>query len=132
VAFLAGAGFGILSAIPGMIDLFGAIPRGSAARRTGVQHMGLNLVAVILYAAIGLMMMRSLAVYTSPTVSELSLTLPLVLSIAGAAILVVSGALGSKLVHKLHVGQRIDDDANTAIVLERSGTVRGDVGRTAY
>jgi hypothetical protein len=43
------------------------------------------------------------------TLNALEVTLPLVLAIVGALVLAVSGALGSKLAYKYHVGQEIDD-----------------------
>lgn len=98
VGFLAGSAFAMVAAIPGTIDLFGAIKPGSVERVTGVKHMVLNLLAVVIFTAAGLLMQYSYEV-----------ALPSVLSVIGAIVVVVSGTLGSKLVHKEHVGQNISE-----------------------
>jgi len=109
VGFIGGSAFALLAAIPGMIDLFAGISRRTQARRTGLQHMALNPIAVVLFTAVGFMMNASYNRYLASGLSALDVTLPLVLSVAGALITFVSGALGSKLVHKEHVGQRIGE-----------------------
>lgn len=118
IAFLAGAATGLLAGLVGMIDLFGGIPDRTPARRTGIQHMALNIVAIIVFASAGLLMYGSLGNKTSESVNELLVSLPLVLAICGALLLTVSGTLGSKLSYKHHVGQEIDEDDDVALPTE--------------
>lgn len=110
VAFLAGSVTAVAAAIAGAVDLFGGIPRGTTARATGIQHMALNVVALVLFAATGIMMYGSYDAHVADPLTVLDTTLPLVLSVAGSVVLGVSGALGSKLTYKHHVGQEIDDE----------------------
>lgn len=94
--YLAAAGCvtALIAAIPGFIDLFGAIPAGHPARSTGWRHAILNLVALALFAAsVGL---RPEPAYTTYAAYAASF--------AGLAVLGVSGWLGGTLVYDHHVG----------------------------
>lgn len=86
------------AAIPGVIDpLFykgGAPP----VKKMALTHMAINLTVVVLYAINIWMRMRSLA-SVSPGLST-----PVLLSIAGVALLFVSGWLGGQMVHVYGVG----------------------------
>ena len=110
IAILAGAVGAVAAAVVGTIDLFAGIPRGTPARATGLKHMALNVVALVVFATVGFLMNGSYHAHLDNTLNELDVTLPLVLSIGGALVLAVSGTLGSKLAYKHHVGQEIDDD----------------------
>lgn len=105
IALLAGAVTATLAAVVGSIDLFGGIPANSPARKTGLKHMGLNVIALALFTVAGILMFQSL-----DDGGELAVNTPLALSVIGAIVLGVSGTLGSKLAYKHHVGQQINED----------------------
>ena len=84
----------LLAAIPGFIDLFGAIPAGHPARRTGWQHAILNLVALGLFAL-------SVAARPEPAFTNY---LAYGASIAGLIVIAISGWLGGTLVYDHKVG----------------------------
>jgi uncharacterized membrane protein len=132
VAFIAGAVTAVLAAIAGAIDLYGSIPPESPARSTGVKHMGLNMAALVIFGAVGIMMRESLRMHVNQPLNELSLTLPLVLAFVGAGLLAVSGTLGSKLVHIHGVGKQIAPPEAPGKRMPDSGTVATDARRPAY
>ncbi|MEZ0606696.1 DUF2231 domain-containing protein [Paraburkholderia sp. IW21] len=86
------------AAIPGFIDLLfykgGAPPVGKIA----LTHMAINLTVVVLYAINIWMRMRS------PASVSPGLSTPVLRSIAGVALLFVSGWLGGQTVHVYGVG----------------------------
>jgi uncharacterized membrane protein len=84
----------LIAAIPGFVDLFGAIPAGNPARRTGWQHATLNLLALALFAV-------SVAVRPNPAFINY---LAYGASIAGLIVLGISGWLGGSLVYDHKVG----------------------------
>lgn len=118
IALIAGSAMAVLAAIVGMFDLFKAIPAGTPARRTGILHMGFNLLAVVLFLGAGLVMWTSFDAHVQQPLSELNVMAPLVLAIVGSVALGIGGALGSKLVYKEHVGQ----DLQTPIEAEPMAT----------
>jgi uncharacterized membrane protein len=88
----------IVAALPGFIDWAVGIPRGTAAKKTGLAHMLLNVTALILFAA-NVFVLRP----------ELDAALPrlgpgLVLPILGFAATLIAGFLGWRMVQKHHVG----------------------------
>jgi uncharacterized membrane protein len=89
VGGIAGA---LLAAIPGIIDLL-ALPR--AIRRTGLIHMSINLVVVVLYA---------INAYLRSHRPAESLIL---LSAISIGLLAISGWLGGKMVHVYGVAVEI-------------------------
>ena len=91
----------LAAAVPGLIDLLSLPP---AIRRTGVIHMTINLAVVALFA-IGSWLR------VSSTGTPLPFGTPVLLSIAGVALLAVSGWLGGKMVYEAGVG--VDDAALT-------------------
>ena len=110
IAIFAGAAGAAAAAIPGTVDLFAGIPRGTPARATGLKHMALNVFALVVFVAVAFLMRSSYHAHLANTLNQLDVQLPLGLAIGGAVVLVVSGALGSKLAYQHHVGQEIDDD----------------------
>lgn len=94
--YLAAAGCvtALLAAIPGFMDLFGAIPAGHPARSTGWRHAILNLVVLGLFAA-------SVALRPEPAYMSYP---AYVTAIAGVVVLAISGWLGGTLVYDHHVG----------------------------
>lgn len=93
-------GIGVLGALAaalvGFLDL-SAIPAGTAAFRTGLVHMGLNLAVTAAYAA-NFVWRRSLSASSAPV--EVG---PLTLSALSLAVLAVSGYLGGKLAYRYGV-----------------------------
>lgn len=98
---LAGA---LAAALVGFLDLF-AIPTGTRAFRTGLIHMGLNLVVTTAYLVNVLWRQGD---YGSGAVA----TGPLVLSAVSLAALAVSGYLGGKLAY--HYGVRVAQESTQA------------------
>ena len=91
----------LLAAVFGSIDLSG-IPRGTAAYRTGLTHMGLNLGIVALYVI-------NFFVRGGDTTLG---AVPIILSIVALAMLGASGFLGGKLAYRF--GVRVADEQTQA------------------
>ena len=88
----------LCAAVPGFVDLLfykGGLP---PVKRIALTHMAINLTAVVLYAIN--IYLRSSEVATADS----SLSLPVVLSIVGVALIFVSGWLGGQMVHVYGVG----------------------------
>jgi uncharacterized membrane protein len=94
--YLAAAGCvtALIAAIPGFVDLFGAIPAGHPARSVGWRHAILNLIALGLFATS--VALRPEPAYTTYAAYGTAL--------AGLAVIAVSGWLGGTLVYDHHVG----------------------------
>jgi uncharacterized membrane protein len=90
----------VLAAVFGLMDLL-AIPRGTRAFTTGITHMVLNLVAVVLFAV-------NFFVRAADDADEATV-LGFVLSLIALAILGASGWLGGKLAYTY--GVRVADEA---------------------
>jgi uncharacterized membrane protein len=90
-----------LAALPGLADWALGIPRGSAAKRTGVVHAGLNVTALGLFLA-------AIAIYgghwNGPAISA---TVGIVLTAIGVAATAAAGFFGWSLVQDYHVGVRL-------------------------
>ena len=82
----------LAAAVPGLIDLLSLKDPG--IRKTAITHMVINLIVVALYVINFWMRMNG-----SPNTG-----MPLILSIIGIGLLVVSGWLGGKMVHEAGVG----------------------------
>jgi len=93
----------LLAAVFGLLDL-STIPRGTKAFTTGITHMSLNLVAVVLFAVDYWIRLKQ----TSPSVP----TSGFVLSIVGVVLIGASGWLGGKLAY--HYGVRVADEQTQA------------------
>ena len=111
--YLAAAGCvtALLAAIPGFIDLFGAIPAGHPARAIGWRHAVLNLLALGLFAA---------SVATRPEPAYMSY-LAYGTALAGLAVILVSGWLGGTLIYDHRVG--VPEGVEDASRATRGGTV---------
>jgi uncharacterized membrane protein len=85
----------LLAAVFGFVDLVSLAP--SPAKRIGIWHMGINLTLVVLFAL-------SFWLRIDGAVSRV----PLLLSIAGVALLAISGWLGGHMVfvHGVAVGRQ--------------------------
>lgn len=93
----------VLAAIMGLIDL-SLLARDTAARRTALTHMTLNLVVVVLFLV-------SLLVRWGQGDDDISV-IGFILSIVALALLGVSGWLGGKLAY--HYGVRVADERTQA------------------
>jgi uncharacterized membrane protein len=90
-----GIGMGLVAAVFGLIDWTG-IPRGTRAKRVGLMHAGLNVLAILLY-------LGSIAI----RFDEPAFAVPagaLVLEIGGLALTAAAGWLGGELVDRLAIG----------------------------
>jgi uncharacterized membrane protein/nitrite reductase/ring-hydroxylating ferredoxin subunit len=94
-AILAGCIGAVLAAIFGATDLLTVVPPNSSGRRRGYIHAGLNVAALVLFAA-------ALA-YRGGADAEPS-RLPLLLSAAGVVVVAISGWLGGTLVYRNQIG----------------------------
>lgn len=104
--WLIGAGIlgALAAALFGFLDLL-AIPRGTAAFRTGITHMALNLTVVALFA-VSFLVRRDHLDEGNATVGGVTL------SVIALALLGVSGWLGGKLTYRY--GVRVADEATQA------------------
>jgi len=92
---------GLLAAVFGFAD-WTKIPRATRAKRVGALHGSGNVVVVLLFLASWLL--RRGGVATDPGI------VPVVLSLAGGGLSMLTGWLGGELVDRLGVG--VDDGAN--------------------
>jgi len=95
----------VAAALVGFLDLL-AIPSGTVAFRTGLVHMGLNLGVTAAYA-VGFVWRQ----HTGPAAGPVAIG-PLLLSVAGLAVLGLSGSLGGRLAYRY--GVRVVDEATQA------------------
>jgi uncharacterized membrane protein len=104
VASLSGVTMAVLAAIPGAIDLL-ALPKGSAARTTGIKHGSMALATVTIFAIAAAVLYRNWAFKTMLDGEwQLDATVPLAIATVGMVMLVIAGALGWALVQTHHVG----------------------------
>jgi uncharacterized membrane protein len=82
----------LIAAVFGLTDLI-SLPAGYT-RQIGLKHMGINLTVVVLY------IVNAWLRHGNPA----SLKLPMLLSLVGVLLLIVSGWLGGKMVYEAGVG----------------------------
>lgn len=104
-----GAVGAVLAAVTGGLD-WKMIPRGTAAWKTGLIHMLLNIGVLALYLV-------NLAVRRSQGLDDVSVS-ALVMSVVGLAVLGGSGWLGGKLAYRY--GVRVADETTQAEGFRRS------------
>jgi uncharacterized membrane protein len=98
IATWAGVITALVAALPGFIDWLVGIPRGTAAKTTGLMHMLLNVLALATFLVNGLMQ----AAQWNEPIPEV--TAAVVLSAIGLAFTLPAGFLGWKMVQRHHVG----------------------------
>lgn len=98
VANLAGVVMAVVAAIPGLIDWVTAIPNETSAKQTGLVHMALNTVSLLLFAA------AALINYNKWYESLPNLGATLLLSGLGVVVTLAAGFYGWTLVQRHHVG----------------------------
>lgn len=97
-----------LAALPGLADWAFGIPRDSAAKKVGMIHAGLNVIALGLFLAA---VVSYAADWNGPPASA---TLGVVLSAIGLALTAVAGFFGWMLVQDCHVGVRLAPEQELA------------------
>lgn len=101
VANWAGVIMAVVAAVPGLIDWAIGIPRGTEAKGTGLQHMALNVAALVLF-------LISAIIYANRWGHLLpNPNAGIVLSVLGIGVSLPAGFLGWKLVQDHHVGVRL-------------------------
>ena len=104
-AWLIGIGLvgAVLAGVFGAID-FSTLARGTKAYTTGLTHLAINVVVLVLYIV-------NLVVRGSGGYEDVS-TVAIILSVVGLGLLGASGWLGGKLAY--HYGVRVADEATQA------------------
>jgi uncharacterized membrane protein len=98
---IGGVGSAAIAALPGIVDLALAVPRGTATKLVGVAHALGNVAALGLFAAI---LPSYVTHWDGPPADT---TLGLALSSAGVLVTLVAGTLGWRLVQTHHVGVQL-------------------------
>ncbi|HSA49593.1 MAG TPA: DUF2231 domain-containing protein [Yinghuangia sp.] len=97
---IVGVGGAVLAALPGLVDLMAAVPKGSPAKRVGTTHAMLNILTLALFAI-------TLGVYASHWDGPArSASLGITLAAIGVASMLAAGGLGWSLVQDHQVGIR--------------------------
>ena len=91
---IAGIGFALLAAVPGIIDYYFIVPPNSSAKKRGAKHGLLNITMVVIFAIVLILRQRL----------DVSLTLIIILEIAGVILLSIAGWLGGTLVFRNQIG----------------------------
>ncbi|HJT38503.1 MAG TPA: DUF2231 domain-containing protein [Actinomycetota bacterium] len=100
---IVGAGMAIIAALPGFIDWLLAIPSGSPAKRTGLMHMGFNVIALGLFVA------DAIIYYRHWNTGMPSATIGIILAAVGLFFTLLAGFQGWTLVQDHHVGVRASE-----------------------
>jgi uncharacterized membrane protein len=104
----------LVAALAGFLDLF-AIPTGTPAFRTGLVHMSLNLVVVVLFAVSWVIRRGDI---DSPAATSGGL---IALSVGALAVLAVSGWLGGRLSYRYGVRVAAESTQAEGFVDSREG-----------
>ena len=91
---IAGIGFALLAAIPGIIDYFFVVPPKSSAKKRATKHGIINIITVIIFTISFLLRQKEFAPYVLITSLE----------IAGIILLSIAGWLGGTLVYRNQIG----------------------------
>lgn len=105
---MAGLGSALVAAVPGIVDYFGTVPRGTQAHRTASQHAVSNVSALLCFAA---------AASTRRAERYLP-TAGLALALLGTGLLSLGGWLGGQLVYHEHVA--VVDGESGGVPMTRS------------
>lgn len=114
IANVAGVVSAVIAAIPGVIDWVTAVPSGHPAKRTGFEHMALNVASLALFAVAAAFEYRQ---WDEPAPSS---GVGLALSVIGIGLTVGAGFLGWKLVQTHHVGVDVGSEKEQLDVAPRS------------
>lgn len=91
---IAGIGFALLAAVPGIIDYIFIVPPKSSAKKRATKHGLINLFLVIIFGAALVLRLQG----------NVSFNLVIALEIAGVILLSISGWLGGTLVYRNQIG----------------------------
>jgi len=91
---IAGIGFALLAAVPGIIDYYLIVPPNSSAKKRGAKHGLINITMVIIFA-IALVLRQK---------QDISFVIIISLEIAGVILLSIAGWLGGTLVFRNQIG----------------------------
>jgi len=84
-----------IAAVPGVVDLFTVVPPNSTAKKRGLLHGGMNVVALVLFAFLA---------WRRGSAAEPVDGFSVLLSAAGVAGILASGWLGATLVYRNQIG----------------------------
>ena len=106
---LAGVAMALVAALPGFADWLLAIPRDHPAKRTGMIHAGLNVIALALFAI-------ALAVYMPKwNAGTPSAAAGIILTAVGVGSTILAGFQGWKLVQDHHVGVKMQETSRPGL-----------------
>jgi uncharacterized membrane protein len=105
VANVAGVVMAVVAALPGFIDWLVGIPSGTAAKRTGLIHLSLNVAALVVFA---IAMFSYLGRWSDP--EGASAVLGIILALIGVGLTVAAGFQGWKLIQDHHVGVKLSPE----------------------
>jgi uncharacterized membrane protein/nitrite reductase/ring-hydroxylating ferredoxin subunit len=91
---IAGIGFALLAAIPGIVDYIFIVPPNSSAKKRGVKHGLLNITMVIIFSVALVLRQKQ----------DTSFVTIISLEIAGVILLSIAGWLGGTLVFRNQIG----------------------------
>lgn len=91
---IAGIGFALLAAIPGIVDYIFIVPPKSSAKKRGAKHGLINLTMVIIFSAALVLRLKQ----------EVSFMIIISLEVAGIILLSIAGWLGGTLVFRNQIG----------------------------
>jgi uncharacterized membrane protein len=91
---ITGIGFGLTAAVPGIVDYFLIVPPNSSAKKRGAKHGILNVVMLLIFAAVWF--------YRRGDAPDPMIIL--IGEVIGVGIMGISGWLGGTLVHRNQIG----------------------------
>jgi uncharacterized membrane protein len=107
IANWAGVVMACVAAVPGLVDWATGIPRRSAAKKTGLVHMGLNVAALAIFLV-------NAIIYWNYRPNELpDAGTGIVLAAIGVLLTIPAGFLGWNLVQDHHVGVNLSAGQET-------------------
>lgn len=112
--WFAGVCLAALAAVFGLLDLFLGVPREEkAARKTGVRHMGLNVLSLVLFTAGAFMLLDTWN--RAFDVAKMQVVFPLTIGAVGLVLTAGAGLLGWKLVQTHHIGVEESPEARSGV-----------------
>jgi|SRR5687767_14281679 len=91
---IAGIGFSLLAAVPGIVDYIFVVPPKSSAKKRGARHGLLNMTMLILFTIAFFLRQKQ----------DTSIQVIIGLEIAGVILLSIAGWMGGTLVHRNQIG----------------------------
>ncbi|HKZ68193.1 MAG TPA: DUF2231 domain-containing protein [Chitinophagaceae bacterium] len=91
---IAGIGFALLAAIPGIVDYIFIVPPKSSAKKRATKHGLINIIMVVIFSVVLLLRQKQ----------DVSYMIIICLEIAGIVLLSIAGWLGGTLVYRNQIG----------------------------